>query len=341
MAKKDKIEESAEKNGDKMTIYEYEQKYVKRQNVRGAKIFLRIFAAILGVFLFVLLFLTALRVYEINDIAGYATGAVCLVLYIFIFVIPLIKIMRAPYFVTNVNAQTASAAKRHNRKVRQEIADKMINFTAKVDGAGWYDSELVGKLAIARNAGDDEALKEHLTALYKGSIKKTAKSLIMKSSMRSAMYSALSQSERIDAALVIAVNTQLIKDLVFLYGFRPSDVKLAKIFVTVIKNSMVALGLGGLNVGNAVVKTMGDAVKGIPILGSLISTIVDSSVQGLANGTLTALIGFQTIKYLNTEYNLQNILDGIDVSESETELQETCSEIETQLKKRKKLAPAV
>ena len=337
MAKKNKIEET----GEKMTIYEYEQKYVKRQNVRGAKVFLRTFAAILGVFLFVLLFLTALRVYEINEYAGYEAGGVCLILYIFIFVIPLIKIMRAPYFLTNVNAQSASSSQRHNRKVRQDIADKMINFTAKVDGAGWYDPELVGKLAIARNAGDDEALKEHLTALYKGSVKKTAKSLIMKSSLRSAMYSALSQSEKIDAALVIAVNTQLIKDLVFLYGFRPSDVRLAKIFVGVIKNSMIALGLGGLNVGNAVVKTMGDAVKGIPILGSLISTIVDSSVQGLANGTLTALIGFQTIKYLNTEYNLQNILDGIDVSESETELQETCTELETQLKKRKKLAPAV
>ncbi len=332
---------NTEENGTKMTIYEYEQKYVRRQNVKGAKVFLRIFAAILGVFLFVLLFLVAMRVYDLNRYAGYAAGAVCLVLYIFIFLIPLIKIMRAPYFMTNVNAQTASSAQRHNRKVRQDIADKMIGLTAQVEGVGWYDSELIGKLVIARNTGDDGALKETLTALYKGSIKKTAKSLIMRSSMRSAMYSALSQSEKIDAALVIAVNTQLIKDLVFLYGFRPSDVRLAKIFVGVIKNSMLALGLGGLNVGNAVVKTMGDAVKGIPILGSLISTVVDSSVQGLANGTLTALIGFQTIKYLNLEYNLQNILDGIDVSESEAELQETCTELETQLKKKKKLAPAV
>lgn len=337
MAKKPQAEE----NNEKMTIYEYEQKYVKRQNVKGAKVFLRVFAAILGVFLFVLLFLTALRVYEINEYAGYAAGGVCLILYIFIFVVPLIKIIRAPYFMTNVNAQTASSAQRHNRKVRQDIADKMINLTAKVEGVGWYDSELVGKLAIARNTGDDDAVKETLTALYKGSVKKSAKSLIMKSSLRSAMYSALSQSDKIDAALVIAVNTQLIKDLVFLYGFRPSDVRLAKIFVGVIRNAMIALGLGGLNVGNAVVKTMGDAVKGIPILGNLISTVVDSSVQGLANGTLTAVIGFQTIKYLNTEYNLQNILDGVDVSESETELQETCTELETQLKKGKKLAPAV
>ncbi len=327
--------------GEKMSIYEYEQKYVKQQNVRGAKIFLRVIAAIIGVFLFVLLLLVALRVYEINQYAGYATGAACLIAYIFIFVVPLVKIMRAPYFLTNINAQTASKAQRHNKKVRRDIADKMINFSSKVEGAGWYDSELIGKLAIARNTGDDEALKVALTALYKGSVKKSAKSLIMKSSLRSAMYSALSQSEKIDAALIIAVNTQLIRDLVFLYGFRPSDIRLAKIFMGVIRNSMIALGLGGLNVGNAVVKTMGDAVKGIPILGNLISTIVDSSVQGLANGTLTALIGFQTIRYLNTEYNLQNILDGIDVSETSEELQETCSEIETQLKKKKKLAPAV
>ncbi len=337
MAKRDHSEEKSEK----MTIYEYEQKYVKRQNVKGAKTFLHILAAIIGVFLFVLLFLVAMRVYDINEYAGYAAGAVCLILYILIFVVPLVKILRAPYFMTNVNAQTASSAKRHNRKVRQEIADKMINFTARVEGAGWYDGELVGKLAIARNAGDDEALKETLTSLYKGSVKKSAKSLILKSSMRSAMYSALSQSDKIDAALVIAVNTQLIKDLVFLYGFRPSDVRLAKIFVGVIRNSLIALGLGGLNVGNAVVKTMGDAVKGIPILGSIISTVVDSSVQGLANGTLTALIGYQTIRYLNTEYNLQNILDGVDVTETTEELQETCTELETQLKKKKKLAPAV
>ena len=120
-------------NSGKMSIYEYEQKYVRRQNVKGAKVFLRIFAAILGVFLFVLLLLVSLRVYDFNQYAGYATGAVCLLLYIFVFVVPLIKIIRAPYFMTNVNAQTASSAQRHNRKVRQDLADKMINFTAKVE----------------------------------------------------------------------------------------------------------------------------------------------------------------------------------------------------------------
>ena len=79
---------------------------------------------------------------------------------------------------------------------------------------------------------------------------------------------------------------------------------------------------------------MGDVVKGIPLLGTAISTIIDSSVQGLANGALTAVIGFQTIKYLAVEYKLQDILDGIELEEEE-ELKETCEEIEKELRKKK------
>ena len=77
---------------------------------------------------------------------------------------------------------------------------------------------------------------------------------------------------------------------------------------------------------------MGDAVKGIPFLGSAISAIVDSSVQGLTNGVLTAVIGYQTIKYLSEEYKLQQILDGVELAETEEELQATCQEIEKELK---------
>jgi hypothetical protein len=55
-------------------------------------------------------------------------------------------------------------------------------------------------------------------------------------------------------------------------------------------------------------------------------------VQGLTNGVLTAVIGYQTIKYLNDEYKLQEILDGIEVAETEEELKETCVEIEQELK---------
>lgn len=325
------VQQETETSG-KLTIYEYEQKYTKRQNVRGAKILLKIIAAAIGVFIFACLFFVALRVYEINEYAGYGAAAVCVILYICLFIVPLVKIIKSPYFIVNVNAKTASAAKKHNKRVRREIADKIIDFTAKVEGVGWYDSVVVGELAINLKASNDKGVMRCLTNLYTGSVKKCAKDMIFKSSMKSAMYSALSQTSKVDAALVVFINLQLVKDIVFLYGFRPSDARLVKIFGRVLQNSLIAYGLGGVKIGNSIVKTMGDAVKGIPFLGSAISAIVDSSVQGLTNGVLTAVIGYQTIKYLSEEYKLQQILDGVELAETEEELQATCQEIEKELK---------
>ncbi len=341
MAKKDTQLKAEQAGGEKLTIYDYEQRYTKRQNVRGAKFFMRFAAILIGIVVFVCLFFVAKEIYELHPYAGYSAAGVCLVLYIVLYIVPLVKIMRTGYFVTNVNGFTAREAQKHNRKLRHEIADKIIDLTAKVEGVGWYDSEAVGRLAIAVKTGDEEGVKNTLTELYKGSVKKSAKELIFKSSLRSATYSAISQTAKVDTVLVAFINIQLVKDLVFLYGFRPSDARLAKIFARVLQNALISYGLGGMNIGQTVVQTMGSAVKGIPILGTAIAAIVDSSVQGLANGTLTTVIGYQTIKYLNTEYRLQNILDGVDVSETPVELEEACTELETQLKKKKKLAEAV
>ena len=68
-------------------------------------------------------------------------------------------------------------------------------------------------------------------------------------------------------------------------------------------------------------------------------------MQGLTNGTLTTVIGYQTIKYLNTEYKLHVILDGIEVAETQEEFAEACQDLEKELKREqrstaKKLATA-
>lgn len=335
MSKKNKNNED-----NKLTIYEYEQKYTKRENARGARLVLALIAAAIGVFLFFCLFSVTMRVWDINMYAGIGVAAVSVIVYIVLFIVPLIKILKTDYFIVNVNANTAAEAKAHNKKVRRKIADKIIDLTAKVDGVGWYDSETVGKLAIAVKTNNDKAIMQNLTNLYSGSVKKSAKELIFKSSLKSGMYSALSQTNKVDAMLVAVLNLQLVKDLVFLYGFRPSDAKLVRIFARILQNSLIAYGLGGAKIGNSVVQTMGNAVRGIPLLGSAISTLVDSSVQGLTNGVLTTVIGYQTIKYLNTEYRLQEILDGIEIVETEEEFKEACDELEKELKG-KKLPQAV
>lgn len=336
MKKNKKTEEAS----DKLTIYDYEQKYTKRENARGAKIFLRLIAAAVGVFLFFCMFSVTMKVFDINLYAGIGTAAVCVLLYIILFIVPVVKIFRTDYFIVNVNANTARSAKSHNKKVRREIADKIIDLTARVEGVGWYDSAEVGKLAIAAKTGDDKAIMKSLTTLYGGCVKKSANELIFKSALKSGMYSAISQTNKVDAMLVAFLNLQLVKDLVFLYGFRPSDAKLARIFGRVLQNSLIAYGLGGLKIGNGVVQTMGNAVRGIPLLGSAISALVDSSVQGLTNGVLTTVIGYQTIKYLNNEYRLQEILDGIEIEETEEQFKEACNVLERELKNNRKMPKA-
>ncbi len=335
-----KKQKNTEENSEKLTIYDYEQRYVKRENARAAKIFLRLIAAAIGVFLFFCMFSVTMRIFDINMYAGIGAAAVCVVLYIVLFIVPVVKIFKSDYFIVNVNANTARAAQSHNKKVRREVAGKIIDLTAKVEGVGWYDSAEVGRLAIAVKTNDDKALMKSLTALYGGSVKKSANELIFKTALKSGMYSAISQTNKVDAMLVSFLNLQLVKDLVFLYGFRPSDAKLARIFGRVLQNSLVAYGLGGLKIGNGVVQTMGNAVKGIPLLGSAISAIVDSSVQGLTNGVLTTVMGFQTIKYLNNEYRLQEILDGIEIEESQEEFEEACGKLERELKSGKKYPQA-
>ena len=341
MDARNKAHAEAENTAPKMTIYEYEQKYSKRENVRGAKLLLTFAVTVIGVFLLVLLAMFTMKMYEFTEYVSYGVGGVCLIVYIFVFIVPVCKMLGSGYFVTNVNAYTASKAKRHNKKLRHDISKKIIDLTSKVDGVGWYDSETVGKLAIALQSRYEAGINENLSALYAGSVKKSAKELIFKASLKSAMYSAVSQSSNLDAAMVAMVNMQLIKDLVYLYGFRPSDAKLAKIFLAVVRNSLVAYGVSatGPQVGSIVAKT----VKGLPLLGSIIGTVVDSSVQGLTNATLTTVIGYQTIKYMNAEYNLQNILDDIAVAQTQAEFVEACEELEKELKKEhpdKKLAPA-
>ena len=325
----------------KMTIYEYEERYVKRQNVRGATFLIRAIAVLVGLFCIWCLFSITRDIWALNVYAGYVAAGVSAILFIAFYIVPVVKILRSDYFVTNVNYKTAGAAKRRNRNLRRQIAEKIVDLSSNVAGVGWYDSATVEKLEQGVKAHDDEIIKQQLSALYSGSVKKSAKEIIFKCSLKSAMYSALSQTSKTDAMLVAVVNLQMIKDIVFLYGFRPSDTRLVKIFGAVLRNSLVSYGLGGLRIGNGIARTMGDAAKGIPILGSAIAVLVDSSVQGLTNGTLTAVIGFQTIKYLNTEDKLQNILDGVEIAETEEELNLACKEIEKELKKGKPVPKAV
>jgi len=318
------------KEKDKLTIYEYEEKYTSRENSKKYKRIFALIVFVLGGLTLSALFSVFKDVYDINPYVGYGVGIIELALFVVFFVIPVIRIRKKDKFEINVSAYTARKAQKHNEKVRDILADKIIDVYVNSD-CGWYDSLRVKALINARNSDDKQALSVALDEIYGKDVKSASKNIIMRSALKSGAFSAISQKDYTDAMIVTAINLQMIKDIVFLYGFRPSDTKLMKIFSTVLSNSLIAYGLGNVRIGNSVVKTMGDMAKGIPILGSAISVLVDSSVQGLSNATLTAVIGRQTVSYLKREYRLQNILAGVELGETEEEFENTCNELKTVL----------
>ena len=305
----------------KMTLEEYQKKYSKPYNEKAAKSFLFIFGAAIGLIIIFCLFSICYKIYEINDIAGYISIGVAVLIYLFIYVIPLIKIKNTKSFMTNVNSENVKEAKKFNKKLREDIADKMIDLSQKTTDVKWYSEERIGKLAIARQTHNDDLLKESLTEAYKTDINKVCNKMIRDHALKVGVTTAISQNEKIDTLFVVIYNLSLIKDIIFLYGFRPNDRQLSKIYRNVIGDAIIAYGLGNAtgSMASGVVKKMGKGLDGLPLIGSAINTVIDSVAQGVINSTLTVMIGVQTKKYLLKEYKLQNILDNVIISEEELE----------------------
>ena len=312
MAKNDEIK--------KLTLAEYEEKYSKRQYTKLARSLTSIFSALIGVIIFACLFFVVLKCFEIDKIAGYIAIALAVIVYIFIYIVPLVKIRKVEAFTVNVNKYNAREAKKHNKKLREDIASKMIDFTETTDGVGWYNSSLIGELAVALQTKNDNKLKQTLTEIYDKDVRKTANSIIRDHAVKVGLTTAISQSERLDTLFVVAYELNLIKDLVFLYGYRPSDARLLKIYAVVIKNALLAYGIQSTtsNIASGIVQKIGGVVSSIPLLGQAISTVISSTSQGVINAAMTVVIGKQTQKYLKDEYRLQDILDSIEL-EDETE----------------------
>ena len=306
----------------KISFEEYKQRYTKPENRKLIKAGMFILAGGIGVIVFTCLFLICLRVYEINDIAGYVTIGVSVLLFILLYIVPLVKITRTKYFITNVNDRTARNAQKHNKQLREEIADKMIDYNAKVEGATWYNEKLVGELAIARVAKKDKEVKTLLSQIYEGDVKKQSRRLIRDHAMKIGLVTMFSQSQFVDTAFVAAYELGLIKDLVYLYGFRPSDAKLMKIYLTVLTNALTAYGISATssNFVGGIANSISNAVSKVSALSSVISVVVSSTIQGVVNASLSVIIGLQTRKYLLHEYHLQDVLDEVefeDVNEQE------------------------
>ena len=301
----------------KMTLEEYENKYSRRQNTKVIKSYLTIVMVLIGLVIGAVLFFVVMKLFELHKIAGYVGIVVAVFLFIFLYIVPIVKISKTKSFDVNVNRYNAKNAQKHNKELRNEIAEKFIEFSETTDGVGWYSSELVGKLAVARHTNNDLETKEVLTKMFDTDVKKTARSIIREHALKVGLVTAVSQSEKIDTMFMAIYELNLIKQLVFLYGFRPSDAKLARIYTQVLRNALLTYGLESVtdNLATGIVQKIGGALTSLPALGSVVSTVISSASQGVINGGLTVIVGHQTLKYLNDEYHLQDLLDNIELDD--------------------------
>ena len=306
-----------DKQDEKMTLDDYIEKYNTKENTTLIKTGLFLFEAVIGVVLFVALFFIVLKLFDIHQYAGYVGICVAAILFLCLYIIPIVKLHQTKAFMTNVDKTNAKKAQKYNRELRYEIANKMIDITAKTGDDSWYKKENIATLAMAVSSKREADVKACLTNIYQTDVRSYSNKLIRDYALKIGITTAISQSEALDTFFVVVYELNLIKKLVYLYGYRPSDAKLFKIYRQVIINSLIAYGASSAtsSVTSGIVKTMGKVGSMVPLIG----TLIESASQGLINSTMTVIIGFQTKKYLTKEYHLQDMLDNIDLSDLEEE----------------------
>ena len=324
------------KETKKISLEEYESKYNKKVNIKRARLLLVILLGLIAVLLIYFLLQLVLKLFEINDIAGYVGIAVSSLAFIFIYVVPLIMIFKKKTFITRVNKYNVKSAKRRNRLLRKELANKIIEFADDTDNIGWYNE---GRLEILRDAlksKNDDSIKTALNDIYSKDINKTANQIIATTAVKVGVFTAISQSDKIDTAVVSLFELELIRQLVFLHGFRPNEEELLKIYAGVLRNAFISYGLGSLKFTD--ISVLGKAAESIPVLGSVIATVIGSASQGIVNGALTVVIGYQIKSILRKDYHLQDILEDVIFNDENQEemIKETKATISDKLKGYKK-----
>ena len=248
--------------------------------------------------------------FQLGKTFGYiCTGVAALVVFFFI-VRPLVKVLKARFFVTDVTAENKDLAKRKNYAALKDVANALVQYNRddKTLKHHYIKNENLEKIEYALEKNDKKALRDAMRKTFSSDVGSTANGVIFKSAGRAFLTTSVSQNDKIDALSVLLVNLSLIKQIVAIYGYRPSNFKLAKIYASVLRNSLIAYGMQNVNWFNVFGKFFTGVSKKIPFL----DTLVDSTVQGTVSAFLTLLVGYKTKRYLCSDYAKSEKLDPIE-----------------------------
>ena len=263
------------------------------------------------------------RLANIHIYISYAYYVLIALIVIVCIVFPVIHILSAPSFQLNNDTDSNKQAKRKNKnhKTLKKIAKNIIENNDSIPD--------IRKEALKTVLSNRKELQKQMEPIINLYIKEDISKVINKYSANVFFKTALSQNSNLDAFAIIMCNIQMVKEIVYISGYRPSNTKLNKLTFKILRNVLVSYGINEGNISDMVNKFLNSTTSFIPIIGSL----VEMGVQGSVNAFLTARVGIQTRKFLFKEYHLSNVIDN---ELEEKEAKNRVSELKKEIEKMKK-----
>lgn len=356
----DKIQKDIDRktleDDEELSFIEYQENVTHSKEERRNRILLIALSCavyLLGLGLFATIANTLL---EINRIFGIVVLSILSLIYTICFVIVICSIYSKHSFDIDLKRkENHRFSERKNNNVRFEIARNIENQSvvldyidkskAKTFVSAKEDKEVENFnkiMELARKyqtSAPDYRSKDALDMFHylsiamkkDGIIYKKANSLIMKRALSTGCLTALSQNAMLDMSIVAVKNMQLIKDLIWLYGFRPTNYEMNRIMFKVIRNVCISIGLNTMNKNTSL---LGKLFKkdSSNFLVQIFAEVIDMGAQFLGNGTMTYLIGRYTIKVMLSQYHMQELLheqtmDEFTIDISEESIQKLNEEI--------------
>lgn len=326
------IDETSADQDEELAFINYQEEVThskEEKRNRAILIALSVALYLLGLGVFAIIVQT---IYQMNEIAGIIVAIALLIAYTTCFIVIIVKIFSKHSFDLEFQKRKdGHYSERNNNKVRWEIAKNIVdqsvvlNYLDKMDDKKVLTSKEVEKIASFRemqnlvnkypgnkipssHKEDSINLAESLAISMRkdGVIYQKAKSLILKRSLSTGCLTALSQNTMVDASVVVVKNMQLIKDLIWLYGFRPTNAEMTKILEKVVKSVCLSIGLNTMQNGTNMAGKIFNKDSN-NFLVQVLGQALNMGAQFIGNGAMTYMVGKYTINALLRQYRVQDI----------------------------------
>ncbi len=326
------IDETSADQDEELAFINYQEEVThskEEKRNRAILIALSVALYLLGLGVFAIIVQT---IYQMNKIAGIVVAIALLIAYTTCFIVIIVKIFSKHSFDLEFQKRKdGHYSERNNNKVRWEIAKNIVdqsvvlNYLDKMDDKKVLTSKEAEKIASFRemqnlvnkypgnkipssHKEDSINLAESLAISMRkdGVIYQKAKSLILKRSLSTGCLTALSQNTMVDASVVVVKNMQLIKDLIWLYGFRPTNAEMTKILEKVVKSVCLSVGLNTMQNGTNMAGKIFNKDSN-NFLVQVLGQALNMGAQFIGNGAMTYMVGKYTINALLRQYRVQDI----------------------------------